>query len=93
MILRSLSGKFDGLGQLRPIDPPPGTDPIELLLILARADALVAANSSFSWWGGILGERPDRVVIAPRPWFTAPVDTTDLLLPGWLTFDREDDGG
>jgi hypothetical protein len=82
---------LEGLGDIHAITPPAGTDPLESLLILGRADALVAANSSFSWWGGFVGERPDRPVIAPRPWFTAQIDTRDLLLPSWVTLGREDE--
>ncbi|MBN9099999.1 MAG: alpha-1,2-fucosyltransferase [Pseudonocardia sp.] len=83
--------EFEGISDLVPIQPPPGTDPMELILLLARADALVAANSSFSWWGGFLGERPGRPVVAPRPWFTLKrIDSDDLLMPDWITLDRED---
>jgi hypothetical protein len=61
------------------------------VLILSRVDGLVIANSSFSWWAGFIGERPGRVVIAPRPWFTqTKLDTRDLLLPDWLSVDRDD---
>jgi hypothetical protein len=82
--------EFAGLAELVPILPPRGTDAMELIALLARSDALVAANSSFSWWGAFLGERPGRPVVAPRPWFTAPtLDTRDLLRPDWITLDRE----
>jgi hypothetical protein len=78
------------LPDLVPIRPPAGADGCELIALLARADALVVANSSFSWWGGWLGERPGRPVVAPRPWFTdRSVDTHDLIPPGWITLDRE----
>jgi Glycosyl transferase family 11 len=81
--------EFGGMADLVPIDPPPETHPLEVVLILSRVDGLAIANSSFSWWAGFIGERPGRVVIAPRPWFTqANLDTRDLLLPGWLTVDR-----
>jgi hypothetical protein len=82
--------EFAGIGNFRMIDPPPGTHPFEVVLILSRVDGLVIANSSFSWWAGYLGERSGRVVIAPRPWFTqTDFDTRDLLPPEWLTLDRE----
>lgn len=82
--------EFAGLATLVPIQPPPGTDPFELIALLAQPDGLVAANSSFSWWGGWLGERPGRPVIAPRPWFTKrSLNTRDLLPPSWITLDRE----
>jgi hypothetical protein len=75
--------------QLEPIDPPPGTHPLEILLAMSRADSMVMANSSFSWWAAWLGDRPDRLVIGPRPWFTdTRIDDRDLLLPGWLTLAR-----
>jgi Glycosyl transferase family 11 len=82
--------EFDGMGDFRLIDPPPDCHPFEVVLILSRVDGLVIANSSFSWWAGFIGERPGRVVIAPRPWFTnTNFDTRDLLPPDWLSLDRD----
>lgn len=82
--------ELDGLADLVPIDPPVGTNYVEVLLVLSRADAFVAANSTFSWWAGFLGERPGHVVIAPRPWLTqSDIDTRDLLPKNWLTLDRD----
>jgi hypothetical protein len=88
--------EFQGMRDLVPLSAPPGVHPIEVLILLSRVDGLVAGNSTFSWWAGFLGDRPDRVVVAPRPWFTANTDTRDLLPPSWLTIDRgggEDYGG
>lgn len=87
--LEAVRQEFAGLGDFLLIDPPPGTPPLEVVLLLSRVDGLVIANSSFSWWAGFIGERPGRVVIAPRPWFTqANADTSDLLPPHWFTLDR-----
>ncbi len=81
--------EFAGMGEFLPIDPPPGVNPFEVVLLLSRIDGLVIANSSFSWWAGFIGKRPGQVVIAPRPWFTqTDIDTRDLLPPDWLTLDR-----
>lgn len=75
-----------GLPGLLPINPPSHTDPIEVLVLLSRADAFVAANSTFSWWAAYLGEQRGRTVIAPRPWYAVPtLPTHDLLPPTWLT--------
>jgi hypothetical protein len=89
-----VSKEFAGMGAFLWIDPPPEVSPYEVVLVLSRVDGLITANSSFSWWAGYLGERPGRVVIAPRPWLTsikADADTRDLLPPNWLTLDRGDD--
>ena len=81
--------EFSGMSEFRLIDPPSGVNPLEVLLLLSRVDGLVIANSSFSWWAAFIGERPEQVVIAPRPWFTqASFDTSDLLSSHWLTLDR-----
>jgi hypothetical protein len=83
-------GLLKGTGELIPIEPPPDVNPFDVLQLLARADGFVAANSTFSWWAGFLGDKEGHVVVAPRPWFTnGHVDTRDLLPPGWLTIDRE----
>jgi len=83
--------EFEGMGDFSLIDPPPRSHPFEVVLILSRLDGLVIANSSFSWWAGFLGERPGRVVVAPRPWFTKTnFDTRDLLPPDWVSVGRDD---
>ena len=52
-----MSKEFAGMGEFLWIDPPPGTSPYEVVLVLSRVDGLVIANSSFSWWAGYIGER------------------------------------
>ena len=59
----------------------------EALLLMSLANAVIMANSTFSWWAAFLGNKPCRLVIAPRPWFLS-VDRSDLLLPNWISIGR-----
>lgn len=79
---------FANLGQriVRFIEPPDTSEPIESLLLMGKCDALVIANSTFSYWSGILGPK-DRKVIAPEKWFRARTDPRDLLPLNWTKIE------
>jgi hypothetical protein len=53
--------------------------------LMTRCDALVIANSSFSWWGAWLGDRPGRGVYAPLKWWFGGIkpDNPDIAPPAW----------
>lgn len=62
--------------------------PWEDMALIARCRHHVIANSSFSWWGAWLNPALDKIVIAPRAWFTPKGlrkrDTKDLYPSAWM---------
>lgn len=44
-------------------------DEIKSLVLMSLCDAIIIANSSYSWWGAWLTDRTGRPVIAPDRWF------------------------
>jgi glycosyl transferase family 11 len=62
--------------------------PWEDMALMARCRHHVIANSSFSWWGAWLNPCPEKVVIAPRAWFTPDAlrqrNTCDLYPLDWV---------
>lgn len=48
-----------------------GRDYIEDFKLMKRCRSFIIGNSSYSAMAAILGEHPDKQVVAPRPWFGA----------------------
>lgn len=62
--------------------------PWEDMALMAQCRHHVIANSSFSWWGAWLNPSAEKIVIAPRDWFTPGElrqrNTCDLHPPAWI---------
>lgn len=64
-----------------------GSDPsgAATLWVMTACDHFVIANSSFSWWAAWLGRNPEKLVVAPEPWFQSrSLDEGDLLPTPWI---------
>jgi len=70
------------------IGPGGRTRPHDDMRLLSLCRHAIIANSSFSWWGAWLNDRPGKRVVAPARWFSDPsIDTSDLLPKDWLRKD------
>lgn len=72
---------------LERIEVVSGTSHFDDLATLAGATELVMSNSTFSWWGALLGN-PQRVYF-PQPWFTDRTRDQCLVRGDWIGIERD----
>jgi hypothetical protein len=71
------------------VDVTTAANPFDDLRLMAACDHALIANSTFSWWCGWLIENPEKIVIAPTPWFTSHAHYEGDIIPAsWRKLER-----
>jgi hypothetical protein len=66
------------------IDHNKGVESYNDMRLMSLCRHHIIANSSFSWWGAWLNPSVEKIVVAPRRWFAADYDSSDIVPSSWI---------
>ena len=69
--------------KLQVVEHNRGPESYNDMRLMSCCSHFIIANSTFSWWGAWLGEKPGSKVIGPQAWFNAPGTSIDMLPARW----------
>ena len=66
--------------------PDSGLTAAETLILMAKGQTKIIANSTFSWWAAFIGNQTELVIV-PNPWNRTNKVPDYLIPPHWKTID------
>jgi hypothetical protein len=66
------------------VDHNKGPESYNDMRLMSLCQHHIIANSSFSWWGAWLNPNKEKVVVAPKRWFAANYDSTEIVPTSWI---------
>lgn len=65
------------------VDHNKGLDSWQDMYLMSQCNHNIIANSTFSWWGAWLNDYEDKVIIAPKRWWST-IEHDDVVPESWI---------